>query len=814
VKELRESFESLRRNTQESTILSFSPIDQEGRDLRNDFLSYLSSCQEVVRTIQSEIYKALSMIRWGPPKDSCAFPLWIRLTPMLLLEQLSRNHWYKRSYNWQKCLVQYAIALTNLQRARRLLNACDSGKDLLEEIQLTGHQDWKECMGDPEWLLFEVENSLLIRPNQSRTAKEMILPRSRNNAILQLNMGEGKSSVVVPIAASTLASGPRLVRIIVMKSQFGQMLHNLRVKLGGLLNRRVYSLPISRESRITLEEGKHILRLLAQCKDNGAILLMQLDQILSFKLLGLETFINGNAQLGQTLIKWHQVFESHSRDIVDESDEIFNAKHELVYSMGSQQALEFRPQRWQLIQAVLGELSAVLRADSKKLTGTLTIEQDETRYEAFPMICITQEKTGKQFLNSVARRICELGLEGLSRIPQPLINKVYNYITAFNISEDEASSIESDQHLDLQALLVLRGLFACGTLLFALQKRWRVNYGLDGARLPKIALAVPYRAKDTPSPRSEYSHPDFVIILTSLSYYYGGLQEDELFLTFQHLLESDQPEFEYSNWAKANPTIPEDLCNHSSINISDETHCVDVIFPFFKRSKVVIDYYLSNIVFPREMFEFKQKLSATSWDLTGDSRGTRRCVTTGFSGTNDAKYQLPLAIEQLHQLEEQPTNAKVLDTILRPENTVQRIIFEHGGRQTVGLSILQAVVQSDRQIDVILDVGAQILDLDNLEVARTWLQLEQRDHIEAVITFNDSDELTVLNRAGLSESFLTSPYSTRTSSCLVFLDEAHTRGTDLRLPEEYRAAVVVGPNMPKDKLVQGKSDLLLFMTAC
>ncbi|PSN58809.1 hypothetical protein BS50DRAFT_682614 [Corynespora cassiicola Philippines] len=38
--------------------------------------------------------------------------------------------------------------------------------------------------------------------------------------------------------------------------------------------------------------------------------------------------------------------------------------------------------------------------------------------------------------------------------------------------------------------------------------------------------------------------------------------------------------------------------------------------------------------------------------------------------------------------------------------------------------------------------------------------------------------------------------------CLVYLDESHTRGTDLKLPRDYRAAVTLGANLTKDRLVQ------------
>ncbi|MGG6495561.1 UNVERIFIED_CONTAM: DUF3645 domain-containing protein, partial [Bacteroidetes bacterium 56_B9] len=66
-----------------------------------------------------------------------------------------------------------------------------------------------------------------------------------------------------------------------------------------------------------------------------------------------------------------------------------------------------------------------------------------------------------------------------------------------------------------------------------------MNYGLTTApRVPPTKLAVPYRAKDMPSPRSEFSHPDVVLFLTSLSYYYGGLGDEDLFTALSHVLDS------------------------------------------------------------------------------------------------------------------------------------------------------------------------------------------------------------------------------------------------------------------------------------
>lgn len=134
---------------------------------------------------------------------------------------------------------------------------------------------------------------------------------------------------------------------------------------------------------------------------------------------------------------------------------------------------------------------------------------------------------------------------------------MYAYITEQDFSTEQIAQVEAAGCYALwndtskNTLLLLRGIIARGILGFVLgQKRWRVNYGLDPDRRAPTGLAVPYRAKDSPSPRSEFSHPEVILLLTSLSYYYGGMSDDNLFIAFEHLLQSDQPDDEYDELIK------------------------------------------------------------------------------------------------------------------------------------------------------------------------------------------------------------------------------------------------------------------------
>src|SRR3954462_9724060 len=103
---------------------------------------------------------------------------------------------------------------------------------------------------------------------------------------MQLNMGEGKSSVIVPITAAALADGKQLVRVFVGKPQSKQMAHILVSRLGGLQDRRVVYLPISRSLHLDLSAVSRIRQMLKTCAAEGGVLLVQPEHILSFKLMG------------------------------------------------------------------------------------------------------------------------------------------------------------------------------------------------------------------------------------------------------------------------------------------------------------------------------------------------------------------------------------------------------------------------------------------------------------------------------------------------------------------------------------------------
>ena len=750
------------------------------------------------------------------PKSSDRPPLkmvaqsnrWPRLSRKFFLQQLGRRRWRGLTAEWKACIVQHAISMTLCHRAERLLKAFQAGgpEDIINELRNEGHRKW-DPMNHPERLLLEVESKIMIRDVQSDVANQMEDPQSARNTSMQLNMGEGKSSVIVPIVAAALANESRLVRVIVGKPQSRQMTQMLTSKLGSMLDRRIYHMPFSRRIKLNESAANRVRSLCRECMEGGGVLLLQPEHILSFQLMGLERCIAGDETVGRSLLQTQGFFDQSSRDIVDESDENFSVKFELIYSMGTQRHIDASPDRWLCIQEVLDLVKEIVPVVAAQLPSS--VEITPCAPGAFPRIRILRPDAEKLLIEQVGRRVCEFGLAGfpISRQPRSIRDAVFTYITKWDLSASEIQLVDGSSSGTFWTesiqpkLFLLRGLLACGILAFALhQKRWRVNYGLDSTREPPTRLAVPYRAKDMPTSRSEFSHPDVVILLTALSYYYSGLPDVYLGESFSHLTQSDQKDVEYDIWIKGIPDMPEAFRQLDGINLNDRSNCTSTVFPRLRQSKTVVDYFLSYIVFPKEMKEFPEKLSASGWDIGK----IKQHPTTAFSGTSDSRILLPLDVDYFDSEQQRHTNGLVLGYLLQPENSVAFIPAAAGSGVSDAKRLLSEVVNMNPPPRVILDAGAQILEMGNLEVARAWLDMHPGESARAVVFFDEDDELSVLSRAGDVESLQTSPFASQLDACLVFLDQAHTRGTDLRLPRDYRAAVTLGPNLTKDRLVQGE----------
>ncbi|KAG7094406.1 hypothetical protein E1B28_008006 [Marasmius oreades] len=782
--DLNKSLNALQAQSRQHTATSVSYEDRAG------LYAYQAECETHLCQMIRNIQKSL-----GPTAQSAVMyqaGLWPHLELRSLLESLASIRSSSLSAQWMGILRHLARSLLVYQRSRRLLRLARLEKydDLRKEAEIDPSVIKTE---NSDWLLLQADSDFLARRVQLTVAQEMISPSADQNTLLQLNMGEGKSSVIVPMAAATLANRKKLVRVIVLKSLAGQMFSLLRQRLGGLTNRQILYLPFSRAMKVGMEEAEQIRELFRYAMNAQSILVAQPEHILSFKLMAIHRLVEREA-VSKSLVETQLWLDQYSRDLLDESDEILHTRYQLVYTIGNQQMVENGSDRWTLIQQVLSLLRKC--APSIRDSFPSGIEVGDSLGNRFPSIRILQAEAGAQLISEMLRRVMEGAASFyVERFPLRIREIAKSFImNEVLVTEDmEVLKNQCSDPAFWNDLLLLKGLFGHGILVYTLkERRWRVDFGLD---LSRSLLAVPYRAKDIPSLRAEFGHPDVAIVLTCLSYLYGGLSQAELDTCFQLLFKLDNPELEYDHWVRF-ANIPEGLRSIAGVNLKDSEQRQGHLFPIFRHNHACIDFYLSNVVFPKAMKEFPQKLATSGWDLAC----RKKQITTGFSGTNENRYLLPTSISQEDTPERISTNASMLVLLSRPENDWY---MSPSSQNLSGGQIIDAIVDETEGCDirVLLDVGAQILEMTNIQVAQYWLS--RRPDALAAVFFNGSDELEVMTRDGSTEILSMSPFHQRLDDCLVYLDDAHTRGTDLKLPTTWKACVTLGPKVTKDRLAQG-----------
>ena len=341
----------------------------------------------------------------------------------------------------------------------------------------------------------------MARPFQVAITREMISPTSKRNRTLQLNMGEGKSSVVVPLISSTLANGSDLVRVVTLKPLSNQTFELLVTRLSGLANRQIFYVPIYRGLRMNASLIKSIKGIFERCVSEGGVLVVQPEHILSLKLMHIDTILgqHGNDEarvIADELGVLHDWLANVSRDVLDESDEILHVRYQVIYTTGKQMPVDDHPNRWTTIQQVFSLLqthAVELRASYPKVLDiNLTLK-------GFPVIHVLDSA---QF-QRISSRIVDDALEGrLSNLPVAILPSQIHAAARRFITQAEVSDVDHDLiHAYcagttlFNGILLLRGLLMNdgGILGYVLkERRWRVDYGLDPSR---TLLAVPYRAK-------------------------------------------------------------------------------------------------------------------------------------------------------------------------------------------------------------------------------------------------------------------------------------------------------------------------------
>ncbi|EQL03900.1 hypothetical protein OCS_00393 [Ophiocordyceps sinensis CO18] len=769
----------------------------------------IATAREVVLNCFALIANALSLnddrFRWLRRGN-----LWPRVSPVSLLQQLRSKDKAVFGPGMKELLVFYGTSVTTLQWLLRMRHACRRGdhQKLLEHCSDRGHSNW-DPIEFPDWLLLEIESNLLIRREQIEVASAIISPASSANSVLQLNMGRGKTSCIVPMVVAVLADSKQLCRLIVPKALLLQTAQTLQSKIGGLLGREMKHIPFSRRTRSSSDMQQLYLDLHRDVLDRSGVILAIPEHILSYKLSGFQKLADSKLKEAHEMMGIQSWLTKTCRDVLDESDFTLAVKTQLIYPSGQLVPVDGHPDRWKVVQHLLTLVHDNLAHLRERFPQGIEVVE---RAPGFPMIYIVQGEVEDTLRSRLTDIVCD-GHTSILRLPSSSTDAckacLRRVLTQESPDPEDFASLSKELAATpslFKNALIIRGLLLNGVLFLCLRKRWNVQYGLHPKRDP---LAVPFEAKGVPSEQAEFGHPDVAIIFTCLSFYYAGLTTHQFQEGLGRVLKSDDPTSEYDGWTAGCDSLPEALSHWNLINVDDSGQ-VEKLWEHMRLSRGVLDHYLNNFVFPRYAKQFAVKLQSSGWDLPLWSSDEKKLAakTTGFSGTNDNRRLLPLTIRQDDLPGLKHTSAEVLTCLLQERNRECMIATSHGARLTEE-ELLDHL--STAKIRLLIDAGAYILEMDNRSLIKKWLEKDKE--AKAGVYFGEHDNRAwVWYRNGKLLPLLATPFADSLQECLVYLDEAHTRGTDLKLPPHARGALTLALGQTKDHTVQAAMRLRQLAT--
>ena len=652
-------------------------------------------------------------------------------------------------------------------------------EQLNQELQVWRDWDPAEHM---YWLAFEAEARIQIRPRQHFIAQHLM--RSPGD-IMQLNMGEGKTRVVIPMLVlywSFSQQSKNITRLTFLSALIHEAFDYLHATLcASALGRKLFLIPFERQVETTLSGVLAIKQTLLYCQAVKGMVIVAPEHRLSLQLKLLELGTDDASEPVCRVLE--EIAAMPFTDLLDESDEVLHHRYQLIYAVGDRVKLPSDAQRWLAVQALLRVVKCVKH--NHAFTSILADQR----------ICVRSPDTNEAFgtfrllrggaLDSITPSFLRHLVDGLIENPPPELWWLSSFAHGKELEELRRAMCDPRVALNDLALgdlpelwrdsvLAIRGLFAGGIFLHCLLKRHRVDFGVARPGGQK-RLAVPFRAADTPAARAEFAHPDCALLFTHLAYYEDGLSQGEFRGALTKLLSlgPNAQQSIYCRWfEQSKPRMsPEDLASldHTTKLDPTNTQQFQTLLDYFRLNFECINFWLEHCMLPFETQQYEHRIMASPWHL--NNHGNECGQVVGFSGTNDNYRLLPLHVRQQMLADEtseiarelRGTNGKMLTVIL--ENTQGVEELPHSPKPT-WQSVLDLCIKLE--VDGLIDSGGLMAGKSNQDAAM-WLLDQLAGTFLGVVFFSSrTKQWTILDRESRRHPRDSSPIQER--DCFAYVN--------------------------------------------
>lgn len=365
----------------------------------------------------------------------------------------------------------------------------------------------------PEYLVLEHYMKILLRPDQVENLARLdirqgIIGNPKDlGVVLEMIMGSGKSSVLLPLLGLMNADGKHLSIGIIPESLLPSVAPNLAQVVGTSFKQSVQVLNFARNTTFTEVKLQQILDQLTSMKNEKQMLLMTSSSVQSLFLKFLEHVFTSPEKTKEIALfrEIFQVFRNQGRVIIDEIDLILDARQEHHFALGAPQQIDH--QEILLVSEFYDLLANDVRL--KKLaqfefltnekTSGLTLKQYHKEVVPLLIDAILEKQLGNK--NMLEGFFTKLSVGDLTKLKtylalSPQIQELsssqqasFDYVESLS---DEMKNLMSLAREEIHSLIPLTAFKICD-----------VNYGT----ISEKPFAIPFGGSDTPKRKAQFGSP-------------------------------------------------------------------------------------------------------------------------------------------------------------------------------------------------------------------------------------------------------------------------------------------------------------------
>ena len=704
-------------------------------------------------------------------------------------------------------IMDYLIQSTHLQHLQRLSNQIQAIQEAEtsgvneDELSLIIQEFVKSASTTrtykveehPSYLVFEHYMGILMRPDQVQILDLLQFNEGQIGnpkmlgKVVEMIMGAGKTSVLLPILLNMIADGDHLAMAILPEALMPSMSKELMNRLGPSFNQKIHVIEFERDIPNLTEKLERTLSQLNSITENREALLMTSSSIQSLYLKFVETLfeythasaVDSIESLEHEIRLFREIFNFFKEKgwlIIDEADLILNARKEHHFTLGM--PIPLQAYNLDLVGAfyqMLGSHTAIINTIIMEFAAQnkgVPFSKQSYREKVVPILI--REMLSHQLYSSEPD--VKSFLDQLSPTQR-------HYVETYLSNHKEKTSFEFISQINnpkIKDLLALAKEEIHVLLPLTASKLCDENYGLapsikpgDSAPTSGSRTAIPYHGSNAPAIKSQFGNAYEILNYTFQLYLKKGIPQslikqeiDILQKQALDLIKRNIPLNETEPYKKFM-----ELCGHQSrfTLFGPESQLTELTAKINESQSLKIHFIKTYIA--KEIVQYPFTLSANAQLFNFI---VKRLM--GFTGTLWNAETFPEGLETFSAAE---TTAKTLTVLWK--NSVDKIYIIP---KTHPKEFAESIAQNPSinvKAHALIDTGGLGRGLENVNAARQMLTVlaNRVPPINGVVFYDASENLMVLEKDNPVPIPLEHSSLTKEERYTLY-DQKHTTGSDIK----------------------------------